>query len=121
MDIEYNGVPYIHLRYQEYHCHQGRDMNTGLKYKKPNVKNEEIMTDHCYRETRKLTQPSKIMGCPVVFAPKKIFYFPEFSISKDTKRHITEASKLLKEYLSNRKKSYDTVVINTITLVEQLV
>ena len=59
LDIPFNGVPYIQLGYQEYQCHQGKDLNAGWKEKKRSMKNEAMVVDHNYgTKTRKLT-PTK--------------------------------------------------------------
>ena len=51
------------------------------------------MGDHAEPiKTKKLTQPSKKVGCPVTFAVKKIYSFPECKISTDTKRQRTNVS-----------------------------
>ena len=54
---------------------------------------------------KKLTQPSKKVRCPVTFAVKKFYSFPEYKISADTKRHRTNVSMKLRDILSNILKS----------------
>ena len=110
LDIDFTGVPYIQLGYQEYHCHQGKDMNAGIKEKNSKESNLAMMADHCFKKRRKLTQPSKKMDCPVIFTVKKMFCFPEFKIIKDTKRNRTEASRQLKQYISEQKQLFEETV-----------
>ena len=43
-------------------------------------------------KTIKLTKPSKKVGCPLIFAVKKSYTFPEYKISADTKRQRTNTS-----------------------------
>ena len=50
-------------------------------------------------KTKKHTQPTKKLDCPVKFHVKKIFRFPEFKVEKDTKWNRSVASKKLREYL----------------------
>ena len=67
---------------------------------------EKLTGDHAEPiKTKKLTQPSKKVGCPVTFAVKKIYSFPEHKISADTKRQRTNASIKLRDILSNILKS----------------
>ena len=46
-----------------------------------------------------------LVGCLVTFAIKKIYSFPEYKISADTKHQRTNASIKLKDILSNILKS----------------
>ena len=67
---------------------------------------EKLTGDHAEPiKTKKLTQLSKEVGCLVTFAVKKIYSFPERKISADTKRQRTNASKKLRDILSNILKS----------------
>ena len=67
---------------------------------------EKLTSDHAEPiKTKKLTQLSKNVGCPLKFAVKKIYSFSEDKISADTKRQRTNASIKLKDILSNILKS----------------
>ena len=101
LPLKFSGVPYIWLGKQDYHCHQGRDKHKTGKASYIEKQKREILNEHSHVKTRKSTQPSKKMDCPVKFSTKKIFTFPYFKIEKDTKRKRTEASQKLKEYLSS--------------------
>ena len=54
-------------------------------------------------KTRKLSQPTKKLDCPVRFQVKKIYRFPKFAIIKDTKHLRDVNSKALKEVLGKLK------------------
>ena len=45
-----------------------------------------------------LPQPSKKVGCPVTFAVKKVYYFPEHKTLANTKRQITNAPYKMRRY-----------------------
>ena len=56
------------------------------------------MGDHAEPiKTKNLTQPSKKVGGPVMFAVTKIYSFPEHKISADTKRQGKNASIKLRD------------------------
>ena len=56
------------------------------------------MGDHAEPiKTKNLTQPSKKVDWPVMFAVKKIYSFPEHKTSADTKRQGTNASIKLRD------------------------
>ena len=57
---------------QEYFCHQGRDYNKGKKDKYIEKKNVVLKQDHVFIKSRKHTQLTKRLGCPVKFYVKKI-------------------------------------------------
>ena len=45
----------------------------------------EHRVDHTqYIKTRKLSQPSKKLNCPVKFSVKKLYHFLKYKISRDT-------------------------------------
>ena len=50
-------------------------------------------------KTRKLSQPSKKLNCPVQFSVKKLYRFPEYKISKDTSWQRSSTSKKIKLFL----------------------
>ena len=90
----------------QFQCHQGSDKNISKKVKFRETQKEKLTGDHAEPiKTKKLTQPSKKVGCPVTFAVKKIYSFPEHKISADTKRQRTNASIKLRDILSNILKS----------------
>ena len=47
-------------------------------------------------KTRKLSQHSKKLNCPVQFSVKKLYRFPEYKISKDTSWQRSSTSKKIK-------------------------
>ena len=104
--IEFTGTPYLFLGSFQFQCHQGSDKNISKKVKFRKTQKEKLTGDHAEPiKTKKLTQPSKKVGCPVTFAVKKIYSFPEHKISADTKRQRTNASVKLRDILSNILKS----------------
>ena len=74
--------------------------------------NEDGQTsDHCFIRSKKLSQPTKKLDCPLVFTVKKLLRFPEYRIQKNTQRNRTEmAAKLKKEItaLSSAKNDLPT-------------
>ena len=82
---------------------KGSDKNISEKVKFHETQKEKLTGDHAEPiKTEKLTQPSKKVGCPVTFAIKKIYSFPEYKISADTKRQITNASTKLRDNLAKK-------------------
>ena len=71
---------------RDYQCHQGRDRNITKKQKYKETHKDLVRgADHTQHiKTRKLSQPSKKLNCPVQFSVKKLCRFPEYKISKDT-------------------------------------
>ena len=64
-------------------------------------------------KTRKLSQPSKKLNCPVQFSVKKLYRFPEYKISKDTSWQKSSTSKKIKlvlQQLSIKKATTDDKV-----------
>ena len=64
-------------------------------------------------KTRKLSQPSKKLNCPVQFSVKKLYRFPEYKISKDTSWQRSSTSKKIKlvlQQLSIKKATTDDKV-----------
>ena len=92
----------------QFQCYQGGDKNVSKKRIFRETQKEKLTGDHAEPiKTKKLTQPSKKVGCPVTFAVKKIYSFPEYKISTDTKPQRTNASIKLTDILSNIRKSCD--------------
>ena len=52
---------------EEYFCLQGKDCNKGKKDKYIEKKNVALMLDHVFTKSRKYTQPTKKLDCPVKF------------------------------------------------------
>ena len=96
--IYFDGVPYIFLGNRDYQCHQGKDRNITKKRKyKETRKDLARGVDHTQHiKTRKLSQPSKKLNCPVQFSVKKLYRFPEYKISKDTSWQRSSTSKKIK-------------------------
>ena len=87
LPIPYAGSPYIFLGKKEFCCHQGKDLCAKKKESYVAEKNAAMVKDHVYRKSRKLTQPTKKMDCPVKFCVKKIFRFISYTVSTDTKNN----------------------------------
>ena len=65
----------------QFQRHQGGDKNVSKKRKFCETQKEKLMGDHAEPiKTKKVTQPSKNVGCPATFAVKKIHSFPEYYI-----------------------------------------
>ena len=104
--IKFTGTPYLLLGSCQFQCHQGSDKNISKKVKFRETQKEKLTGNHAEPiKTKKRAQPSKNVGCPVTFAVKKIYSFPEYKISADTKRQRTNASIKLRDILSNTLKS----------------
>ena len=104
--IKFTGTPYLFLGSCQFQCHQVSDKYISKKVKFRETQKEKLTGDHAEPiKTKKLTQPSKKVGCPVTFAVKKIYSFPEYKILADTERQRTNASIKLRDILSNILKS----------------
>lgn len=100
LPMQFDGIPYIWLGRREYNYHQGEDKAKNQKEIYKEKKAQQLMTDHCAPvRTKKHTQRTKKMKCPVSFSVKKLFRFPEFRIEKNSKWERQKASKRLREYL----------------------
>ena len=84
--IRFDGVLYIFLGNRDYQCHQGRDHNITKKQKYKETRKYLVrgVDDTQHIKTRKLSQPSKKLNCPVQFSVKKLHCFPGYKISRDT-------------------------------------
>ena len=106
--IKFTGAPYLYLGSCQFQCHQGSDKNITKKVKFRETQKEKLTGDHAEPiKTKKLTQLSKKVGCPVMFAVKKTYSFSELKISADTKRQRTNPSMKSKDILSNIFKSFE--------------
>ena len=104
--IKFTGTPYLFLGSFQFQCHQGGEKNVSKKRIFRKTQKEKLKGNHAKPiKIKKLNQPPKKFGCPVTFAVKKIYYFPEYKISTDTKRQRTNASIILRDILSNILKS----------------
>ena len=102
--IPIDGVPYLHLNTRQYNCHQGKDKNVKIKENHRAKQQAKLCSDHSqYVKTRKWSQPTKKLDCPVKFDVAKIYRFPEFKIDKDTswKAYL---SNIYKSCIENQKK-----------------
>lgn len=99
--LHFDGIPYIWLGRRKYQCHQGKDKAVHQKEKYRTQKNSKLLSEHgsAASKTRKHTQPTKKLGCPVTFEVKKLFRFPEARILNDTKWNRSLASKSIKKKL----------------------
>ena len=85
----------------------------SLKIKKYKETRKDLVpgVDHTQHvKTRKLSQPSKKLNCPVQFSVKKLCRFPEYKISKDTSWQRSSTSKKIKlvlQQLSIKKATTD--------------
>ena len=96
----------LYLASCQFQCHQDSDKNISKKVKFHETQKETLTGDHAEPiKSKKLSQPPKKIGCPVTFAVKRIYSFPEHKISADTKRQRTNASIKLRDILSNIHKS----------------
>ena len=90
----------------QFQYYQGCNKNVSKNTKFRETRKEKLTGDHAESiKTKKLTQPSKKVGCPVTFVVKKIYSIPEHKISADTKRQRANASIKLRDMLSNILKS----------------
>ncbi|XP_066917540.1 uncharacterized protein [Clytia hemisphaerica] len=103
-DVEYDGIPYIQLGACQYQCHQGQDFNIGNK-KKHKLKQEQKIE---FVKTKKLSKPSKKVGCPVKFDVKKLLKFDGFNVSENTRYLRTSTTSKLKATLLERMTKGDT-------------
>jgi len=85
--IAFDGIPYVWLGQRHYQCHQGTDKAIRQKERYRHQIASKLISEHGAPavKTRKLRQPTKKLNCPVQFQVKKIFKFPDFQISVDTK------------------------------------
>ena len=72
---------------QKYFCHQGRDYNKGKKDNYIEKKNVVLKQDHVFVKSRKHTQRTKKLGCPVKFCVKNIYRFTSCKVGFDTKNN----------------------------------
>ena len=96
MHIPFDGVPFILLSTREYQCHQRNDNFKKMKYRE-NQRQKLRSDHHQHVKTRKLSQPTEKLDCPVRFQVKKFDRFPKFAIIKNTKHLRDVNSKALKE------------------------
>ena len=84
LKIPFSGVPYILLAKRRYQFHQGEDTHKKSKENYQAKRKEQQTSDHCFIRSRKLSQPTKKLDCPLVFTVKKLLPFPEYKIKKKT-------------------------------------
>ena len=108
--IYFDGIPYIWLGRRHYQCYQRKDKSKAKKLKYTNKVNSQFLSDHQWiiSKTRKLTQPTKKLDCPVTFHVKKLFRFPEFKVDTDTKWNRSVASNKLRNSLEQIQTSVST-------------
>ena len=112
LKIPFSGVPYILLAKRRYQYHQEQDMHKKLKENYQVKKEERQTSDHCFTRSRKVSQPTKKLDCPLVFTVKKLLRFPEYKIQKNTQQKRTEiVAKIKKEItaLSFAKNGQETL------------
>ena len=98
LKIPFSGVPYILLAKRRYQFHQGEDTHKESKENYQAKRKEQQTSDHCFIRSKKLSQPTKKLDCPLVFTVKKLLPFPEYKVKKNTQRKGTKmAAKLKKE------------------------
>ena len=121
-DVKYDGVPYIQLGVCSYQCHQGEDFNIGNKKKHKEKQEQKLNSDQAeFVKTKKLSQPSKKVGCPVKFDVKKLLKFDGFKITDNTRYLRSSTSTKLKETLTERFKTGETQISQTFGRVVYIV
>ena len=110
-DVKYDGIPYIQLGVCSFQCHQGEDFNIGHKKKHKEKQEQKLKSDHaeCFK-MKKLSQPSKKVGCPVKFDVKKLLKFDGFKISDDTRYLRRSTASKLKDTIAERLAKGDTQI-----------
>ena len=110
--IHFDGVPYIFLSNRDYQCHQWRDRNITKKQKYKETRKDLVrgvdQTQHI--KTRKLSQLSKKLNCPVPFSVKKIVPFSRlqhFQRHQLAKIQYIQKIKLFIQQLSIKKATSD--------------
>ena len=62
-------------------------------------KKKRQTSDYCFVRSKKLSQPTKKLDCPLVFTVKKLLRFPEYK-KKNTQRKRTEMAAKLKKKIT---------------------
>ena len=62
-------------------------------------KKKRQTSDHCFVRSRKLSQPTKKLDCPLVFTVKNLLQFPEYK-KKNTQRKRTELAAKFKKKIT---------------------
>ena len=70
------------LAKRSYQCHEGEEMHKKSKENYHVKKKYRQTSDHCFVRSRKLSQPTKKLDCPLVFTVKKLLRFAEYKIKK---------------------------------------
>ena len=95
---------------QEHSCHQGKYFGENKKKNYIEQKNRPRKSD-IFAKSRKHTQPTKKMDCPVKFCVKKIFRFTLNKTISDSKDNRSKKQVVRNEYLQackNKQKYEET-------------
>ena len=65
------------------------------------------MQDPCFLKSRRATQTTRKIDCPVTLTVKKIFRFPEFKINEKKKRKKIDAAKILENHIKYLNCNFD--------------
>ena len=116
--IPYTGSPYIHLGMQEFHCHQGRDLNLKKREQRKVDSNKDQM-----KKRRKVIQPSKKQDCPIKFVVKKIYRFCSYKLEKDSIRNRRKVLRNIrdKEFRTKMITQESVNPLGNVALVQYLV
>ena len=89
---------------EEYSYHQGKDYNKGKKDKYIEKKNIALMEDRVFTISRKHTQPTKKLDCPVKFCVKRIYRFTSYKVGIVVKNNREKINQNLRNDLKTLKK-----------------
>ncbi|XP_065663272.1 squamous cell carcinoma antigen recognized by T-cells 3 isoform X3 [Hydra vulgaris] len=102
LPIPFMGIPYITVGKQVFQCHQGKDYNTNKKQQYELKK--EILNQATRIQIKSRNKgPSKKLDCPVLFAVRKLYFFPEYPLENDTKRNRALIAQNLRAHLAKIK------------------
>eukprot|EP00111_Clytia_hemisphaerica_P004917 TCONS_00014140-protein len=112
LPIPFMGIPYISIGKQVFQCHQGKDYNVNKKQQYELRK--EIMNQATrYQIKSRNKGPTKKLNCPVLFAVRKMYLFPEFPVENDSKRNRGSVANKIRAKLLKIKKETCTCHIST--------
>ena len=102
LPIPFMGIPYITVGKQVFQCHQGKDYNINKKAQYE-LRKEILNQATRYQIKSRNKGPSKKLDCPVLFACRKMYFFPEYPIEVDTKRSRAMVAAKLRSRLAEIK------------------
>ncbi|XP_057295311.1 squamous cell carcinoma antigen recognized by T-cells 3-like isoform X2 [Hydractinia symbiolongicarpus] len=107
LPIPYMGIPYISVGKQVFQCHQGKDYNTNKK-QQYELRKEILNQATRFQIKSRNKGPSKKLDCPVLFAVRKLYFFPEYPLETNTKRNRALVAQKLRGKLTQIKKEICT-------------